>query len=205
MKNQYFTDLLMHDYDYQSSINRIEDFYRSIVITRGEEQHSLMQRIIDLNGIKDALVNLFMKKEKIYEAMLRYVGTDASPADKAPDELGCAESISMVIRSVIPDFPIVLHTKVLKEVLDKRPEFEKYHPEVGKTPFPAGTIILCATEPGHPFPGHVGGFGLNNTIFSNDSRKEFLGKFLMNYTLQKWIDRWVTKGGYVLHFYRLKK
>lgn len=200
LKNQEFTDLDVHDFDYQREINNIEGFYQLINVTPVKELNALLNRLLD---IKRNLMELFKKKNPLYEAALKFAGTDASPADNAPDELGCAESVSMVIRSVLPDFPIITGTWTLNDALSKDKRFEKVMYSFNQV-IPEGTIIICATVPGKPFPAHTGIFGLNNTIFSNDSRREFLGQFLMNYTLPKWIARWVTIGGYEQHFYRLK-
>lgn len=206
-KNQGFTLLEMHDFDFQSEINNIESFYKQICITIKQEEISKRGRILDLKLILTMFNTLFGQKKDLYQAALKFVGTDASPADLAPDELGCAESLSRVIQSVFSDFRGHTGTWMLGDILSKDPRFERFYPRIETDVLdivPAGTIILCRTVPGKLFPAHAGIVGENNTIFSNDSRKEFLGKFLMNYTLKEWLKRWMWTGGYEQEFYRIK-
>lgn len=199
LKLQGLTNINVHDYDYQSATNDIEGFYKDIRITKKGEQRSLLGRILDLK-------NIFMppiKDDVLYTEATRHLNIDASPDDLARDEIGCAESVSCIIQKVFPDFPVITGTYTLLEKLEKDFRFEKtFHNRFSQVP--KGTIILCATVPGKPFPGHVGIFGTENTIMSNDSRKEYLGKFLSNYTLGSWYKRWVEWGKYDVHYFKLK-
>jgi hypothetical protein len=202
LKNQGFTTLDMHNFDYRSEINKIEEFYKQIRITTEQEQISIKGRILDLRLILTMFNTLFgqNKSQLLYEKALQYIGTDASPLDRADDELGCAESVSEIICKVISSFKVVTGTWTLMNAFDTDDRFEELtftnHDIV-----PVGTIIICATVPGKPFPGHVGIFAKNNSIMSNDSAT---GKFMANYTAETWYQRWVVKGGYRVRFYKLK-
>src|SRR5690606_18522498 len=79
--------------------------------------HSLYQRL--LVYLREQLVILTAKAEEIegepetvpeenplYKAAIARLGTDASPRDLARDGVGCAESVSTIIRSILPTFRI---------------------------------------------------------------------------------------------------
>ena len=74
---------------------------------------------------------------QIYQEARKWLGKEASPKDLAPDEVGCAESVSNIVNYVIPDFPAgVVSTINLKEILSKDPRF---HTELN---IQAGDIIV---------------------------------------------------------------
>ena len=152
------------------------------------KQLSLYQRVLEL------MRQQFMTTPTLYQECLKALGTDASPLDTAPDSLGCAETVSELIRRVIPTFPRYTGTASLKEALDKHPRFRKV-----TIPMP-GTIIISPTDIHKPYPGHAGVFGEGEKIMSNDSRPEYLGKFMQNYTLPSWKKRW---GGFATSYYQL--
>src|SRR5690348_7159050 len=109
----------------------------------------LIKRIAELTAI---LLGL-QKRKSLYDIALASLGIDASPADLAPDELGCAETVSTLLARVLPQFPIVTGTWSLLDVLRRYPgikEVTPLWPEVGD-------IVLYATGQGSGiFPGHVG-------------------------------------------------
>jgi len=47
-KNQGFTNLLIHDYDFQTKINNIEQFYKDLKFDLAQERKVLMHRILDM-------------------------------------------------------------------------------------------------------------------------------------------------------------
>jgi len=125
-----------------------------------------------------------------------FLGTDASPADIAPDELGCAESVSMVIRKILPDFKIETATWLMKDQLDADSRFKRV------TEAERDVIILSPTYSGNgTVVGHVGIFGGSERIMSNSSTS---GTWEYNYTLQKWVDYYRGKGGLKIYYYKLK-
>ncbi len=144
--------------------------------------------------LKELPMNQDTNQEKLYAAAVAALGKDISPLDRAPDELGCMESLSMVLRQVV-DFPIIPGTWTGLDYIRKSPLFEKVDtPE-------AGDIIICATIPGKPFPGHAGVVGKNGAVMSNSSKT---GRWEQNYNLASWDERYRKKGGYVVHYFRLK-
>lgn len=133
----------------------------------------------------------------LHQKALASIGIDVSPSDLAPDELGCAESVTQVIRKVIPSFPVITGTWTLWDYLRKHSAFV-----VTSRPKP-GDVIISPTGTGNGrFPGHVGIMSNDRIILSNDSRD---GKFKKSYTLDEWYDRYQKAGGYPVHFFRIKK
>ena len=156
----------------------------------------------NMNRIKlllDLLKQLRMVLDKTYDLLLLrraldHIGTDASPQDKVDDVLGCAESVTTILNKVRPT-PIILGTWTLMDYLDKSPHYKRV-----TVPMP-GNIIVSATGTGNGrIRGHTGIVGRNNAIMSNDS---YTGKWMSNYTLATWRDRYERKGGIPTKFYSL--
>ena len=147
--------------------------------------------------ILQAIINMFMQKKTWVQVCEDYLGSDASPRDLAPDELGCSETMTTLMQKVWPEVPVITGTYTMKDYLDK--------PSNGfvRTTVPVpGTIILCATGTGNgSFPGHTGTFMNDMTIASNDSRT---GRFIKNYDLDTWTRRYVNKGGFQIFLYNRK-
>lgn len=154
-----------------------------------EAQIMLLERAVRLLQIK-----LARTKPTIHTAAVKYLGTDASPRDLAPDALGCAESVSNVIRDVVPDFPIITGTWTLWDRLKKDKRFRQVH-----TPMP-GTIIIAPTGTVRSnIPGHVGIFGPGKEIYSSNSDT---GIFEQNYTLESW-NQYYGDAGYTSYMFQL--
>lgn len=130
----------------------------------------------------------------LYEKAKTYLGKDASPRDRAPDEVGCAESVSTIIQDVLPDFPIITGTYTLWKRLEADPRFRRVTVQM------PGTIIISPTGTVKAnIPGHVGIFANGELIMSNDS---FKGTWQENYNLTTWHNRW-GKAGYPNYYYQL--
>lgn len=116
--------------------------------------------------------------ETLIDIVNGYLGKDASPLDKAPDEYGCAESVSNILHEVLPDFPDeVLSTSTLATELDKCAKIERVlEPDAG--------VIIVSPRTDTAF-GHTGIFISPTQIVSNDSRTGLMGK---NYTWDSWIS-----------------
>lgn len=128
--------------------------------------------------------------EKLLLAATEWLGKDASPHDSAPDDLGCAESVSMIIRSSVnSDFPICLSTADLKKQLDKY-----FKPTLDIKP---GYVLVSPTGlgNGNVSNGHTGIFLTSDRIASNSSKT---GLWTDNYSLAEWIAYYRTKGDYPL-------
>ena len=155
-----------------------------------EKQISLLQSAVIL------LKRLKAGKANLATAARRYLGLDASPRDMASDVVGCAESVSMVIRDVLPDFPIYTGTWSLNERLKIDKRFSALN-----TPQP-GAIIISPTGTGNMklvSNGHTGIFTDADTIASNDSST---GLWEENYTMGSWLGRW-AKAGYDIELYKI--
>lgn len=136
------------------------------------------------------------KRERLYTTAYSFLGKDASPHDIAPDEYGCAETVSDVIRTAFPElrFPTLLSTRELYDYLTRSVSFQQTdEPEYG-------CIVLNVTGTGNGrVPnGHTGILGQrvspdgSHWIMSNDSRS---GTWEPNYTLNSWRRYYEAKGG----------
>lgn len=122
------------------------------------------------------------------------LGTDASPDDNVPDELGCAETVSTLIGQVV-DFPVLTGTWTLWDRLRSDERFKEV-----TSPEP-GDIVISPTGTGNgTIAGHVGIVAEYGRIMSNDSAD---GTFDQNYDLETWRQRYAVKGGFPVYYYRL--
>lgn len=112
-----------------------------------------------------------------------WLGRDASPLDKAPDTLGCAESVSNIIRTIIPSFPYTVSTIRLYEALKESRRFKG-------TLTPSKGCIVVSPRIGDQ-PGHCGIFISDDRIASNNSQR---GIWEDNYTWDSWIKYFKGKG-----------
>jgi len=162
----------------------------------------LREKILELKQ-RDHVILIDQPKSnavQMYDAMLASVGMDASPADLAPDELGCAETVSEIARKVIPKFPRITGTWTLWDYLRKSNDWT-----LVDTPEP-GDILISPTGTSskgsrRPFVGHTGYVGQRSKVYSNDS---FTGNFEQNFTLESWSARYEVKGGYPIYYFRAK-
>lgn len=135
------------------------------------------------------------RREQLFDAAQEAIGTDASPSDIAPDELGCAESVSKLIKSVLRYFAVVTGTWSLWDVLRRHEQFQEVD-----SPLP-GDIIISPTGTGNgSMRGHTGIVGNDLTVLSNDSST---GTFEENYTIAAWIKLYGGAGGFPVHYYRI--
>lgn len=132
----------------------------------------------------------------LFETALSCLGTDATPDDIVPDELGCADTVNAVYKKAFGK-PIGggASTYWLYDALLKSKDFIKVD-----MPLP-GDIVISPTGYGNGklSNGHVGIVGAGGLIMSNDSRN---GLFWTNYTIDTWRKRYAGIGGYPVHFFR---
>lgn len=134
-------------------------------------------------------------REKIYQEALLWLGKDASPNDKANDELGCAESVSTIVRRVVPSFPIMLGTADMLAYLKKNKQWK-----ATLEPKP-GNIIVSATGTGNgSIRGHCGIHAGGGKIMSNRSAT---GKWEQNFTVESWVKRYRTGGGMAVYYFEV--
>lgn len=141
----------------------------------------------------------------LYDEALKCIGTDASPNDVAPDEVGCAETVSDLLigafgYNVGIAFTVSTNT-LYKELLASRSFIQVDRPL-------EGDIIISPTGYGNGglSNGHVGIMDtIDNTNFDNSlimSNDSATGKFLQNYTLGRWKARYQQIGKYPVAFFR---
>lgn len=134
--------------------------------------------------------------EILYFTAVGCLGTDASPADIAPDEYGCAETVSDIIEKAFPSsVPFTISTYQLYHSLLRSSQYVR-------TDVPRrGDIVISPTGYGNGklSNGHVGIIGMTGQIMSNNS---FTGKFDANYTIQSWRERYVSIGAYPMAYFR---
>lgn len=137
---------------------------------------------------------------KLYEAASKLIGQDASPKDLVKDGVGCAESVSTILHGILPGISIVTGTWSIWDVLRRRQDFQELKEGDAREP---GDIILCVTGTGNGnIPnGHVGILGTGNGIMSNESKT---GIWQTNFTTESWHNYFVTKGGFPVHYFRMK-
>lgn len=136
--------------------------------------------------------------KKIYETAKSWLGRDASPEDSAPDELGCAETVSNILFDAGCVIPIMLSTSQLRHYLETRGEWKRV-----QVPGPGDIIISPTGEGGSNGMkhGHTGIVMVSGMIASNDSHT---GLFLENYSLSSWRARYEDIGDYPIYFYRIQ-
>lgn len=149
-----------------------------------------------------AIIRGVDNEQLLYQAAYAFIGADASPADEAPDEFGCADSLSRVIQKGLSylNMPLYLATRTLGHYLLNSPAFRIV------TEPSAGDIIISITGTGNGkvLNGHCGVVGKNKGpdgtpwIMSNDSRT---GMWEVNYTLGAWRRYYVDKGALATYFF----
>lgn len=123
------------------------------------------------------------------------IGVDASPDDLVDDDVGCAESVSNIIRQKFPDFPIIPGTWTLWDRLENDSRFTRVD-----NPKPGDIIISpTGTVRNAPFVGHVGIMLDEERIMSSTSAT---GLWEQNYSIDSWVSRWAA-AGYPIYLYRL--
>jgi hypothetical protein len=139
--------------------------------------------------------------DKLYDLAFSTIGKDASPLDTAPDEYGCADSVSTLLGQII-DFPDIVSTAELQNRLLSDERFlEISEPE-------KGCIIISATGTGNGTikNGHTAIVGKNVSpdnslwIMGNDSNT---GIWSVSWTVNRWKSYFVDKGGFLMRYFRI--
>lgn len=186
---------IFDSYDHSKKVLSLDHkIGRAVRIWVGKNKKTMLKRHVSLlERILKSLLGNQVLPPTFLDVCEDAIGSDASPADIVPDEVGCAETVSTLMKKVWTDTPIMTGTWTLWDYLSKHPQFQRV-----TVPTP-GCIIISPTVPNKPFPGHTGVFVGNMNIASNDSKT---GKFLENYDLETWMARYVTKGGYPAYIYK---
>lgn len=150
-----------------------------------------------MNIIKQLLQKITELRIKlILQKCNEYLGIDFTPNDVIPDEVGCAEAVTTLLKNIGIMGRVIPGTWTLNEYLKADAHWiQVFNPE-------PGDIIISPTGTSSrrgAFPGHVGIVGPNAIIYSNDS---YTGKWMTHYTLTSWKNRYASRGGYPVLFYR---
>lgn len=155
--------------------------------------------LIKQRNILQVILDTLMFRKSLLSVIESSLGTDASPNDLAPDELGCAETVTTILKQVHPDTPILVGTWALYEYLQnaKNGWSKLQEPE-------EGCIVISPTGLGKKGThGHVGFVLRDNVIASNSSWPNTLGKFLKNFTVDKWISYYGAMN-YPVYYFKKK-
>ena len=151
---------------------------------------------IKLKGKNDAQMTA-TNREILYWTAIGILGVDASPADVADDDVGCAESVNAICRKALGiEVGGDLSTTRMYQALRESSRFVRV-----ETPL-KGDIIISPTGfgNGNLSNGHVGIMGDEGRVMSNTSAT---GLWTQNYTLESWRERYGKLGGYPVLFYRV--
>lgn len=154
----------------------------------------------DLLRAMEILKGISRKQERVYAVALdAYVrGLDLS--DVAPDELGCANALSNIIRDALPElnFPKFVSTRAMYDYFEKSPSFIPTDDE------DFSIIIISPTEGANI--GHVGILGKRNNpdgsryIMSNNS---FTGQWDVTHSMKTWKRYYQEKKGLPVFMYQI--
>lgn len=144
-------------------------------------------------ALLESILKLFMPKT-LLQVCKEALMTDASPKDEAPDEVGCANTVTELLRKVYPDVPRELSTIALNAHLSN-PASNWMRVDI-----PQPEDIVISPTNGKKI-GHVGIVMDNNLIASNNSYGTYKGLFTQNYTVDTWNARY-TKLGLPVYYYR---
>ena len=201
---QLAKDYTFHDYGYRIFISKessAEDIKQADLFTLAVQW--VTQIIAWLNGGKVnempkmpeeleqptpvPVVPIKSNQEKLLESAKAFLGKEASPKDRVPDDVACVESLGNVIRNAGIKFPDIYGTADAVAYFKLSPDWEA---TLDLTP---GNVIINATGSGNgTMKGHCGVIGEVNRIYSNDSRS---GLFTAFYSIQTWKERYRMKGG----------
>lgn len=155
--------------------------------------------LIDTEKRLNLIINNMKPNETNQEALLRIakenLGRDVTPEDNVPDEIGCAEALSTIIKKLDNDFPIIPHTMNLYKEMTRRKEFQL------SLNIEAGSIIISPTGKGNPGTiGHCGIIVENNKIASNNS---YTGKWEVTHTIDSWVNYYRIKRGFPIYILKM--
>lgn len=157
--------------------------------------YEIQRKIIELKVRISLFRNGITRRQALFLLALNAVGTDVSPLDFVTDDLGCAESVSALLKKVIP-FRTITGTWTLWDTLRRDTRFIEMQGEPRR-----GDIILSPTGTGNGLiRGHVGIYGPDKSIMSATSDD---GVWRYNYTEEKWRSRFEFYGGMQSYIYRL--
>lgn len=164
-----------------------------------KDHTGLKKEVTLLQAVVDYLKKQLLMKTSLLQVCKDHLGTDASPNDEAPDELGCANTLTVLLKQVYPEVPVMVSTIKLYEYLKNPSNGFKY---VSESEIGPETIIISPTASGNgKIPGHCGVFLENKLIASNSSLPPNVGKFIVNFTVDTWKARYRDFGGMPVFYF----
>lgn len=139
---------------------------------------------------------IILRRRLILKKCKDYLGVDFTPLDVIPDEVGCAEAVTTILKQAGVIDSVIAGTWTLNRHFEQS---KNWLPTNNPQP---GDVIISPT--GHAKEktsvkrGHVGIVGDKGIIYSNDS---YTGKWMANYTIQTWHDRYSKLGKYPVYYY----
>lgn len=120
------------------------------------------------------------------EVARSYIGYDASPLNRAPQELSCAECVVNIVNMAFPGTlsTTIVGTDALNTALKRSPRFKGI-----LDPVDGCIVVSPRTATVH---GHAGIYVGPDSIASNESKT---GLFKINYTRQSWRNAFITGRG----------
>lgn len=136
---------------------------------------------------------VMLRRKLIHKIALEHIGRDASPLDRADDVVGCVESVTEILvkTGTWPKVETGTYT-FWRQLAQSRNWTLTANPQ-------AGDIIISPTGTGNGrIRGHVGILSNNGVIMSNDS---YSGKWMANYDLKRWKDRYQGIGNFPIYYF----
>ncbi len=139
------------------------------------------------------------KNEILYSTAKAYLDIDASPKDKAPDDLACMESVDDILWNAFGFYVngtrdvSTLSTGMGYKWLQDKDRFKKVKD------YTHGLIIISPTGKGKWDHGHVGITG-KYQIMSNNSQT---GLFDTKFTYESWKQYYGVKGNFPVELYQV--
>lgn len=149
-------------------------------------------------SVLQTIIDRLMNKRTLLDVCEEYLGKDASPQDAAPDELGCADTVTTLMRKVYPSVPHMVSTVELSKWLsDPKNGYARVND-------PEPEDIIVSPTSGTKV-GHTGIFLDDDVIASNDSglyHRPNQGKFFKNYSMTTWTRRFRDRLGLPVYVFR---
>ena len=129
-----------------------------------------------------------MNRDKLYQVALSFLGKEASPLDRAPDDLACAESVNNVHRIAlgVEIGGDLSTTKMYVVIQNSHLFYEVTEPGTGD-------IVLSPTGYVKTPNGHVGIMGDEGVVMSNNSLTGLWDKHIK-------LEDWKKRYGFVRYY-----
>lgn len=149
-----------------------------------------------LNQIYRLLAQItVLRKRLILKKSKAYLGIDFTPLDKVPDEYGCMEAVTTILKQcgVFPE--VIAGTWTVWDGMQKR-KYKAWFPTSNPQP---GDIAIAPTGTGKKGTiGHTWIIGEKGIWYSNDS---WTGKWQANYTKETAHQKYTVEKGIQIYYF----